>query len=176
MRRTGRMWPSTRSISKASRSAGRQRLSRQAGGTAAWAAAGRAAAEAIPVGVAVIRVAAVGGGRLLEDRDRRQEDHGADCDADRRPLLRGQEEGQPGRDLQPIAEELRGQYLLSYTPDKPDADSEFHKVAVKAKDGDLVVTTREGYFSGEKCAGARAPPRAPPHSRSARRASPQPGL
>ena len=49
-----------------------------------------------------------------------------------------------------IAEELRGQYLLSYTPDKPDADSEFHKVAVKAKNGDLVVTTREGYFSGEK--------------------------
>jgi VWFA-related protein len=49
-----------------------------------------------------------------------------------------------------IAEELRGQYLLSYTPDKPDNDSEFHKVAVKAKNGDLVVTTREGYFSGEK--------------------------
>jgi VWFA-related protein len=49
-----------------------------------------------------------------------------------------------------IAEELRGQYLLSYTPDKPDNDSEFHKVAVKAKNGDLVVTTREGYYSGEK--------------------------
>jgi VWFA-related protein len=49
-----------------------------------------------------------------------------------------------------IAEELRGQYLLSYTPDKPDNDSEFHKVAVKAKNGDLVVTTREGYFSGDK--------------------------
>ncbi len=49
-----------------------------------------------------------------------------------------------------IAEELRGQYLMSYTPDKPDADSEFHKVAVKAKNTDLIVVTREGYYSGEK--------------------------
>ena len=49
-----------------------------------------------------------------------------------------------------IAEELRGQYLLSYTPDKPDADSEFHKIALKAKNGDLTVVTREGYYSGEK--------------------------
>ena len=48
-----------------------------------------------------------------------------------------------------IAEELHGQYLLSYTPDKPDADDEFHKVAVKAKNGDLTVATREGYYSGD---------------------------
>jgi len=47
-----------------------------------------------------------------------------------------------------IAEELHGQYLLSYTPDKPDNDDEFHKVALKAKNADLTVTTREGYYSG----------------------------
>ena len=49
-----------------------------------------------------------------------------------------------------IAEELRGQYLMTYTPDKPDTDSEFHKVVLKAKDADLTVVTREGYYSGEK--------------------------
>ena len=49
-----------------------------------------------------------------------------------------------------IAEELRGQYLLSYTPDKADADEEFHKIALTAKNADLTVSTREGYYSGEK--------------------------
>ena len=49
-----------------------------------------------------------------------------------------------------IAEELHGQYLLTYTPDKPDTDDEFHKIALKAKNGDLTVVTREGYYSGEK--------------------------
>jgi VWFA-related protein len=48
-----------------------------------------------------------------------------------------------------IAEELRGQYVLSYTPDKPDNDEEFHKIALKAKNADLTVTTREGYYSGD---------------------------
>jgi VWFA-related protein len=46
-----------------------------------------------------------------------------------------------------IAEELHGQYLLSYTPDKQGADDEFHKIALKAKNGDLTVVTREGYYS-----------------------------
>jgi VWFA-related protein len=46
-----------------------------------------------------------------------------------------------------IAEELRGQYLLTYTPDKPDNDTEFHKVALKAKNADLTVVTREGYYA-----------------------------
>ena len=49
-----------------------------------------------------------------------------------------------------IAEELRGQYLLSYTPDKPDNDEEFHNIALKAKNADLAVSTREGYYSAEK--------------------------
>jgi VWFA-related protein len=47
-----------------------------------------------------------------------------------------------------IAEELRGQYLLSYAPDKPATDEEFHKIALKAKNADLTVVTREGYYSG----------------------------
>ena len=46
-----------------------------------------------------------------------------------------------------IAEELRGQYLLTYTPDKVDNDGGYHKVALKANKDDLTVVTREGYFA-----------------------------
>ena len=46
-----------------------------------------------------------------------------------------------------IAEELRGQYLLTYTPDIVDKEGGFHKVALKANKGDLTVVTREGYFA-----------------------------
>jgi len=48
-----------------------------------------------------------------------------------------------------IGEELHGQYLLTYTPDKKlQGDSEgFHKIALKAKDDKLDVITREGYYS-----------------------------
>ncbi len=48
-----------------------------------------------------------------------------------------------------IGEELHGQYLLTFTPDKKsEGDSEgFHKVALKAKDDKLDVITREGYYS-----------------------------
>lgn len=49
-----------------------------------------------------------------------------------------------------IAEELRGQYLLTYTPDQVDTSGEFHKVALKAKKDDLTVATREGYYAAEK--------------------------
>ena len=49
-----------------------------------------------------------------------------------------------------IAEELRGQYLLTYTPDQVDTNGEFHKIALKAKNGDLTVVTREGYYAAEK--------------------------
>jgi VWFA-related protein len=50
-----------------------------------------------------------------------------------------------------IAEELRGQYLLSYTPDKPsESDDDFHKIVLKVKKDDLTVSTREGYYSGGK--------------------------
>ena len=54
-------------------------------------------------------------------------------------------------DLEPIfklvSEELQGQYVLTYTPDKPDSEGGFHKVVVKADKGDLQVTTREGYYA-----------------------------
>ena len=46
-----------------------------------------------------------------------------------------------------IAEELRGQYLLTYTPDKVDNDGGYHKVALKASKDDLTVLTREGYYA-----------------------------
>jgi VWFA-related protein len=46
-----------------------------------------------------------------------------------------------------IAEELRGQYLMTYTPDKVDTDGGFHKIALKASNGDLIVVTREGYYA-----------------------------
>ncbi|MGD0631394.1 MAG: VWA domain-containing protein [Terracidiphilus sp.] len=46
-----------------------------------------------------------------------------------------------------IAEELRGQYLLTYTPDVVDNEGGFHKVALKASKDDLQVVTREGYFA-----------------------------
>ncbi|HEY2467847.1 MAG TPA: VWA domain-containing protein [Terracidiphilus sp.] len=47
-----------------------------------------------------------------------------------------------------IAEELRGQYLLTYTPDKVDNEGGYHKIALKATKGDLQVSTREGYYAG----------------------------
>jgi len=46
-----------------------------------------------------------------------------------------------------IAEELRGQYQLTYTPDLVDKDGGFHKIALKANKDDLSVVTREGYFA-----------------------------
>jgi len=46
-----------------------------------------------------------------------------------------------------IAEELRGQYLLTYTPDLVDKDGGYHKVALKASKDDLQVVTREGYYA-----------------------------
>jgi VWFA-related protein len=46
-----------------------------------------------------------------------------------------------------IATELRGQYLLSYTPDVVDKEGGFHKIALKANNNDLTVVTREGYYA-----------------------------
>jgi VWFA-related protein len=46
-----------------------------------------------------------------------------------------------------IAEELHGQYLLTYTPDVVDNDGGYHKVALKASKDDLSVVTREGYYA-----------------------------
>ena len=48
-----------------------------------------------------------------------------------------------------IEEELRSQYLLTYTPDKVDTEGGFHKILLKANKEDLTVSTREGYFAPE---------------------------
>ena len=49
-----------------------------------------------------------------------------------------------------IAEELRGQYLLTYTPDQVDKEGGFHKIVLKASKDDLQVVTREGYYAPEE--------------------------
>jgi VWFA-related protein len=46
-----------------------------------------------------------------------------------------------------IAEELRGQFLLTYTPDQVDKEGGFHKIVLKASKDDLTVVTREGYYA-----------------------------
>jgi len=46
-----------------------------------------------------------------------------------------------------VAEELRGQYLLTYTPDQVDKEGGFHKIVLKASSDSLIVATREGYYA-----------------------------
>jgi VWFA-related protein len=46
-----------------------------------------------------------------------------------------------------IAEELRGQYVLTYTPDVVDKEGGYHKILLKANKDDLTVVTREGYYA-----------------------------
>ncbi|MBV8437970.1 MAG: VWA domain-containing protein [Silvibacterium sp.] len=45
-----------------------------------------------------------------------------------------------------IAEEMRSQYMLGYTPDK-SSDAGYHKIVLTANKKDLIVQTREGYFA-----------------------------
>jgi VWFA-related protein len=54
-----------------------------------------------------------------------------------------------------IAEELRSQFILAYTPDKSSADSGYHRIALTTKDKDLKVQTREGYYIPEQTAAAK---------------------
>ena len=46
-----------------------------------------------------------------------------------------------------IEEELRNQYSLAYTPDRPGDDSTYHLIHVTVNQKDLVVQAREGYYS-----------------------------
>jgi VWFA-related protein len=46
-----------------------------------------------------------------------------------------------------IADELRTQYVLGYTPDKDSAMTGFHKVQLETKKKDLTVQTRPGYYA-----------------------------
>jgi VWFA-related protein len=47
-----------------------------------------------------------------------------------------------------IEEELRNQYSLGYTPDKADAAPGYHKIQLTTMQKDVVVQTRDGYYSG----------------------------
>ena len=46
-----------------------------------------------------------------------------------------------------IAQELRGQYLLSFTPDQMESDGAYHKISLKAKKDDYIVLTRDGFYA-----------------------------
>jgi VWFA-related protein len=46
-----------------------------------------------------------------------------------------------------IAEELRTQYNLGYTPDKDNSETGYHKISLVTKQKDLTVQTREGYYA-----------------------------
>jgi len=46
-----------------------------------------------------------------------------------------------------IADELRDQFLLTYTPDQADKEGGFHKIALKSNKDDVVLVTREGYYA-----------------------------
>jgi len=48
-----------------------------------------------------------------------------------------------------IAEELRTQYSLGYTPDKRNFQAGYHKIQLTVKRKDLSVQTREGYYAEE---------------------------
>ena len=49
-----------------------------------------------------------------------------------------------------IADELRAQYSLSYTPDKDSSATGYHKVQLQVKRKDLTVQTRAGYYAGKE--------------------------
>ncbi|MGB8768626.1 MAG: VWA domain-containing protein [Candidatus Korobacteraceae bacterium] len=51
-----------------------------------------------------------------------------------------------------IEEELRNQYSLGYTPDKADATPGYHKINLTTTQKDLVVQTRDGYYSAGSAA------------------------
>src|SRR5450432_273771 len=48
-----------------------------------------------------------------------------------------------------IAEELRTQYSLGYTPDKKNFQAGYHKIELTVKRKDLTVQTRDGYYAEE---------------------------
>jgi VWFA-related protein len=46
-----------------------------------------------------------------------------------------------------INEELRNQYSIGYTSDKPEADGSFRKIELTARGKDLTVQSRDGYYA-----------------------------
>jgi VWFA-related protein len=51
------------------------------------------------------------------------------------------------RAFQEIADELRTQYLLGYTPPNARHDGSFHKIQVKVRNQDYKIQARRGYYS-----------------------------
>ena len=49
-----------------------------------------------------------------------------------------------------VAEELRHQYALYYSPTNKATDNRFRRVQVKTADPDLRVTTRVGYYAAQR--------------------------
>jgi VWFA-related protein len=54
-----------------------------------------------------------------------------------------------------IAEELRNQYNLGYTPDQPSSEGSFHKIVLKTKQKDQAVQARAGYYAVHESAEAK---------------------
>ena len=48
-----------------------------------------------------------------------------------------------------IADELRSQYVLGYTPDKAANGTGYHKLALTTTKKDVTVQTRAGYYAEE---------------------------
>jgi VWFA-related protein len=46
-----------------------------------------------------------------------------------------------------IEDDLRHQYSIGYTPDRSDAERNYHKIHLTTKEKSLTVQTREGYYS-----------------------------
>ena len=55
-----------------------------------------------------------------------------------------------------IEEELRNQYSLGYSPDKADAEPGYHKIPLTTTQKDLIVQTRDGYYSAGRARPALA--------------------
>jgi VWFA-related protein len=54
-----------------------------------------------------------------------------------------------------IAEEMRSQFVLAYTPDKSSIDTGYHRITVTAKDKEMKVQAREGFYIPEQTSAAK---------------------
>ena len=46
-----------------------------------------------------------------------------------------------------IEDDLRNQYSIGYTPQRPLGDGKYRKIRLTTKDRTLTVTTRDGYYA-----------------------------